>query len=105
VPRSPPAPVTATFFTAASVLQVVFDRFLKDGPLDHGNWRINENALRHLGAFPCTAAGKVVTCRMAAGVPFPAVDSADYLPPPFDVRSRHDLPAAGFLGFPLVVAP
>lgn len=83
----------------------MFDRFLEDGALDHSNWRIVENAKRHVGAFPCTAAGKVVTCRMAAGVIFPALDVVDYLPPPFDVRSRHDLPAAGFVGFPLAIVP
>lgn len=84
---------------------MVFDRLLEPGALDHGNWQIIQTAKRHVGAFPCTAAGKVVTCRMAAGVLFPGLDTADYLPPPFDVRSRHDLPAAGFLGFPLIVLP
>lgn len=78
---------------------------LQHGALDHTNWRITENALRHVGAFPCTATGKVVTCRMAAGVLFPGLDTVDYLPPPFDVRSAHDVQAAGFVGFPLIVAP
>lgn len=83
----------------------MFDRFLEDGPLDHSNWQIIETASRHVGAFPATAAGKLVSCRMGAGVLFPGPDTVDYMPPPFDVRSRHDLPAAGFLGFPLIVAP
>ena len=84
---------------------MTFDRALEPGQLDHLNWRIVENAARHNGAFPCTAAGQVVTCRMGAGLPFPAPDACFYEPPPFDVRSRHDVPAAGFLNFPLAVAP
>lgn len=84
---------------------MVFDRFLEDGALDPFNWQIRETAQLRTGAHPCTAAGKVVTCEMAAGILNLGPDIVNYSPPPFDVRSRHDLPAAGFINFPLVVLP
>ncbi|MBA7647295.1 hypothetical protein ES703_55067 [subsurface metagenome] len=97
--------MSATFFSAAAVLQVVFDRFLTDGPIDHTNWWINETNLRRNGAAPASVSGKVVTCPMDGGVISLGPDIANYEPPPFDVLSRYALPAEAYADFPLVVVP
>lgn len=85
------------------MLRVVFDRFLVDGPLDHLNWSVREFFSRRAGTPGAFALGKLVTCPMGIPVPTIGPDTVDYLPPPFDVRSRHELPAAGFLDFPLTL--
>lgn len=104
-PRSPPSPVSATYAQNDQILRVVFDRFLEDGPLDQLNWWVRASNSKRTGLVPAFAHNKVVTCPVGFPVINPGADACFYVPPPFDVRSRHDLPAAAFAEFPMTLLP
>lgn len=100
MPHSPPAPASATWAGGSDYLIVTFDRVLEKGVLDFGNW-----TARHTNVtWTCTAAsaaGRIVTCTMLAGVEDPGAQICHYAPPPFDVLSAFGIPAAAFSDFPI----
>lgn len=96
----------ATFSVGTGLLIVRFDRPLLTAVLNPGNWFLRALGVNYAGGPPCNAAGSVVTCTMAAGLPFPGPDVVNYGPPPFDAVSAKDQePVEAFTDFPLTVGP
>lgn len=107
LPHSAPLPIAATIEAATGDVEVEFDRDLQAGPVDHLNWHLIANigagnniqtpqpGAQTIGPF-------VRFATIEAGLGFPPF-GITYLPPPFDVRSLPDVPAAAFADFAIAV--
>lgn len=104
LPPKAPVPVLANWNGASPVL-VRFNGPLAPGILDPTNWAVHHRNLRYtvLTAYILQDPfNRLVRLTVGFSAAFPAPDSVDYQPPPFDVTSvKGPVPADAFLGFPL----
>lgn len=108
MPRSPPVPIWAGYWTAVKRLVVVFDQPIAPGPLEPLNWSCvwkgglmgRWQASHHLYTTHKRVAflGDVFGVGVIPGY-------VDYRPPPADVTGRTGVPVAVFRFQPLVVYP
>lgn len=97
----PPVPILAQWFGfPANHVIVTFNHQLAPGVLDHTNWTAIFGLQAYAGSAAVAAGNTVNVTMVNAGIGAP-VNSVTYTPPPFDVRTPHGTPAAGFAAFPI----
>lgn len=108
--HNPPLPIGATFSVATHDLTVTFDRLLAPGASAAANWLYklgNGPPTSYIGLGPGVIAGdNVVVPMVFGGLGLPPLDTCNYLAAPPDVTSkRTGLPAAAFVGLPVLKIP
>lgn len=100
----PPVPVAAFYDALTLRIRVVFDKPLIEGPVHATIWAAR--ALdRRIHVWWMDSVGNECRGRYLVGNFDAGSDFVSYLPPPFDVRSLDDVPAARFLFFPMQPEP
>ncbi len=105
----PPVPIRASFQAAFTLGLVEFDKPLVLGDFDPANWRLRwMNQDRPVtSARVLVGSPTVVTIRTTGVAGDIGPDTIDYTPPPADIISNtaRQIPAPGFINFPLVTGP
>lgn len=95
-PEPPPVPIDMAWLIFPVRGRVTFDRPLTPAVLDPTNWSARVLGLRYKFASVAASGVFVRLDDPDAGLPDPGPTQVTYLPPPFDLISTFDKPAAAF---------
>lgn len=103
---SPPLPVSATWKASTATLLVTFDQPIADrATWNLANWWYQDSPFTRFPANTVvrSAPAQVRMTNTSGVAPLAGSVGANYDPPPFQVRSLSDLPAAPFYGYPVTL--